>query len=92
VRIAGQPYQVLIDRDGFGRIYRELAGVRGYIFRRDRGEWLIALRLGDYFDLLRGLSCEVSDGNHEADLDEQAERGASRQPRVARTAACGPGA
>jgi hypothetical protein len=56
VRIAGQPYQVQIDRDGFARIYRELAGVRGYIFRRDRGEWLIALRLGEYLDLLRGLS------------------------------------
>lgn len=55
VRIAGQPYQVQIGKDGFGRIYRELAGVRGFVFRRDRGEWLIALRLADYFDLLRGL-------------------------------------
>lgn len=55
VRIAGQPYQVQISKDGFERIYRELAGVRGFVFRRDRGEWLIALRLADYFDLLRGL-------------------------------------
>lgn len=55
VRIAGQAYQVQIAQDGFERIYQEIAGVRGFIFRRDRGEWLIALRLADYFELLRGL-------------------------------------
>jgi len=53
VRIAGQPYQVQISKDGFERIYLELAGVRGFVFRRDRGEWLIALRLADCLDLLR---------------------------------------
>lgn len=53
VEIAGQPYQVQIAQDGFERIYRELEGVRGFIFRRDRGEWLVSLRLADYLELLR---------------------------------------
>jgi hypothetical protein len=52
VRIAGQPYQVQVGKDGFERIYRELAGVRGFVLRRDRAEWLIALRLADFLALL----------------------------------------
>ena len=53
VQIGDSFYQVQITKDGFECIYRELAGVRGFIFRRDRGEWLVALRLADYFELLR---------------------------------------
>ena len=53
VEIAGQAYQVQIAQDGFERVYRELEGVRGFIFRRDRGEWLVSLRLADYLELLR---------------------------------------
>ena len=55
VQIGDDSYQVQISKNGFERIYHEVAGVRGFIFRRDRGEWLIALRLTDYLDLLRGL-------------------------------------
>lgn len=44
---------VQIAQDAFERVYRELAGVRGFIFRRDRGEWLVALRASDYLELLK---------------------------------------
>ena len=54
VQMGNDSYQVQINKNGFERIYQEVAGVRGFIFRRDRGEWLIALRLADYLELLRG--------------------------------------
>ena len=52
--VAGMPYQVQVSKDGFERIYRELQGVRGFIFRRDRDGWLVTVRLDDYLALLRG--------------------------------------
>jgi len=54
VRIGGHYYQVQISANGFQRIYRELEGVRGFFFRRDRGEWLVALRAADYLALVQG--------------------------------------
>jgi hypothetical protein len=52
VEIAGQPYQVKIQRDGFGTLYRELEGVHGFLFRHDRGECLVLLKASGYFRLL----------------------------------------
>jgi hypothetical protein len=53
LRIGPDFYQVQVAADGFERIYRELQGVRGFFFRRDRGEWLVALRATDFLRLLR---------------------------------------
>lgn len=54
VTIQGEPFQVKVEASGFGKLYRELEGVRGFFLRRDRGEWLIVSRAEDYLRLLTG--------------------------------------
>lgn len=58
VRIGSDFYQVQVARDGFERIYAELEGVRGFIFRRDHDEWIVALTFADFLSLL-GLEREA---------------------------------
>jgi len=60
VKIGEHFYQVQVEAGGFGRIYREMEGVQGFFFRRDRGEWLIALRATDYLTML----AETETGTH----------------------------
>lgn len=60
-----------IAADRVKDIYAELEGVRGYFFRADRKEWLIAPRAADYLKLL----CETAvteRGSHHAKLKEEA--------------------
>ncbi len=52
IHIAGNYYQVQVDASGSKCIYQELEGVRGFFFRRDRAEWLVALRATDFLALL----------------------------------------
>ena len=54
VRIGSRYYQVQIDGSGFARIYRELDGVEGFIFRADRLPWLIAIPFETYLGLIGG--------------------------------------
>ena len=52
VQIEGEFFQCQVRANGFGTIYDELEGVRGFFFRRDRSEWLIALRASEFLSLL----------------------------------------
>jgi hypothetical protein len=56
VQIEGAFFQCQIRANGFGAIYNELEGVRGFFFRRDRSEWLVALPASDFLSLLGSLS------------------------------------
>lgn len=53
VRIAGRPYQVKRQRDGFGALYDGLSNVAGLLVRADGCPWLVVLAAEDYLRLLR---------------------------------------
>ena len=63
VRIAGQPFQVKRQRQGFGALYDALANVAGLFVRADGREWLVVLRAEDYLKLFRpqNASKQVAD-------------------------------
>ncbi len=71
IRIGSDFYQVQVAADGFGRIYRELEGVRGFFFRSDRREWLIALRAEDFLKMLAELLGEKGAGGKEGDKGDR---------------------
>jgi hypothetical protein len=54
VRIAGRPYQVKRQRDGFGALYDGLSDVAGLFIRADGCPWLAVLPAEEYLRLLKG--------------------------------------
>jgi hypothetical protein len=52
VQIAGQPYQVKRQHNGFHQLYRELDSVAGLFVRADGQPWLVVLRADRFFDLM----------------------------------------
>ena len=63
IQVAGDYYQVQVSANGFQRIYQELRGVRGYFFRQNRGEWVVALRAADYLALVSKALTEAESGD-----------------------------
>jgi hypothetical protein len=78
VRIAGRPFQVKRQRDGFAGLYDALRDVDGAFVRADGREWLVVLCAERFLELLKGNKEKAGHHRLEATLAWLKARRASR--------------